>query len=264
MKPESKDPKTPFILKGDKLSFCILDFWQWNQSDLLSNNLRGHLAEFIVMKALGIESTVREEWAPYDLITKEGINIEVKSGAYLQSWHQDKPSVISFGIAESFKWDKETGKYDTLQKRQSDVYVFCVFETQDKELANPLNLNQWTFYVIPTAVLNEKLGGQKTLTLGSLKRLGPQECKYNELLETFNSIMPTKEKLTLHEAIIRLLKQEGRPMTTTEIAQKLNENKWYSKKDGSSIDPFQIHGRTKNYPQYFKREGSTVSLIETI
>lgn len=66
--------------------------------------------------------------------------------------------------------------------------------------------------------------------------------------------------MTLHEAIEQLLKQTGRPMTTTEIADGLNKNKWYQKKDGSTIDPFQIHGRTKNYPNIFNRIGSTVSL----
>jgi hypothetical protein len=64
----------------------------------------------------------------------------------------------------------------------------------------------------------------------------------------------------LHEAIIKLLEQFGRPMTTTEIANELNTNKWYQKKDGSLITSFQIHGRTKNYPQYFMRTGSMVSL----
>ncbi|MCS2966502.1 winged helix-turn-helix domain-containing protein [Bacteroides ovatus] len=51
--------------------------------------------------------------------------------------------------------------------------------------------------------------------------------------------------MTLHEAIIKLLKEKGTPMTTTEIANALNENKWYLKKDKSEITPFQIHGRTK-------------------
>ncbi len=50
-------------------------------------------------------------------------------------------------------------------------------------------------------------------------------------------------------------------MTTSEIAYELNKNKWYQKKDGSEIQPFQIHGRTRNYPQLFNRNGSTVSLI---
>ncbi len=66
--------------------------------------------------------------------------------------------------------------------------------------------------------------------------------------------------MTLHEAIIRLLKQTGRAMSTREIADALNRNKWYEKKDRSAITDFQIHGRTRNYPQFFDRNGSMVSL----
>ena len=67
--------------------------------------------------------------------------------------------------------------------------------------------------------------------------------------------------MTLHEAIEKLLKATGRPMTTHEISERLNANKWYQKKDGSKITGFQIHGRTKNYPQLFIRSGTTVSLV---
>ena len=66
--------------------------------------------------------------------------------------------------------------------------------------------------------------------------------------------------MTLHEAIVQLLKQTERAMTTHEIADKLNRNKWYQKKDGSKITDFQIHGRTKNYPQFFNRSGAIVSI----
>lgn len=66
--------------------------------------------------------------------------------------------------------------------------------------------------------------------------------------------------MTLHEAIEKLLRLKGHPMTTTEIASELNINKWYQKKDGSEIQPFQIHGRTRNYPQIFNRDGSLVYL----
>ena len=50
-------------------------------------------------------------------------------------------------------------------------------------------------------------------------------------------------------------------MSTREIADELNKNQWYQKKAGSPIDPFQIHGRTKNYAKLFNRDGSMVSLI---
>jgi len=65
----------------------------------------------------------------------------------------------------------------------------------------------------------------------------------------------------LHNAKVKLLKQKGRSMTTSEIADELNRNKWYSKKDGSLITAYQIHGRTSNYFHMFKREGSMVALI---
>lgn len=68
--------------------------------------------------------------------------------------------------------------------------------------------------------------------------------------------------MTLHEAIEKLLQQTGCSMTTREIADALNKNKWYQKKDGSLIEPFQIHCRTRNYAQLFNRNGSTVSLID--
>lgn len=68
--------------------------------------------------------------------------------------------------------------------------------------------------------------------------------------------------MTLHEAIIKLLKEKSRSMTTSEIADDLNQNKWYKKKDGTLITPFQIHGRTRNYPQFFKRQGSQVALAD--
>jgi hypoxanthine-DNA glycosylase len=67
--------------------------------------------------------------------------------------------------------------------------------------------------------------------------------------------------MTLHKAIEKLLRQTGRPMTTQQIADELNKNGWYQKKDGSTIQAFQIHGRTRNYANIFDRDGSTVSLI---
>lgn len=66
--------------------------------------------------------------------------------------------------------------------------------------------------------------------------------------------------MTLHVAIEKLLRETGRPMTTLEIADKLNTIDWYQKKDGSKITDFQIHGRIRNYSHFFNRNGTTVSL----
>lgn len=66
--------------------------------------------------------------------------------------------------------------------------------------------------------------------------------------------------MELHEAIEKLLKEEGRAMTTSEITTALNEKKWYTKKDKSEICEFQVHGRTHSLSGMFKRDGVKVSL----
>ena len=58
-----------FLNKSQPLNFNLSDFWSWNQSDLIENRTRGILAEFIVKKALEIESDKRIEWDNFDLIT---------------------------------------------------------------------------------------------------------------------------------------------------------------------------------------------------
>jgi hypothetical protein len=68
--------------------------------------------------------------------------------------------------------------------------------------------------------------------------------------------------MTLHKAIEQILQDKGQDMTTDEIAQELNKNGLYQKKDGTEISDFQIHGRTKNYPHLFNRNGKIVSLVK--
>ncbi len=58
--------------------------------------------------------------------------------------------------------------------------------------------------------------------------------------------------MLLHEAIEKLLQQERRSMTAKEIADALNVNQWYTKKDKTPLEPGQIHLRAKNYPKIFE------------
>ena len=94
----------------------------------------------IVACSLGIEDQERKEWAPYDLLTKEGIKVEIKSTRYLQTWGQKKLSAPVFGIQKTFAWDSETNTYEKEKKRQADVYVFFLHAHVDPESANPLDL----------------------------------------------------------------------------------------------------------------------------
>ena len=158
------------------------DFWEWAYSDLLVNNQRGHLAEYIVAKALGIERNKRLEWDPYDLAYKN-VKIEVKSSAYVQSWEQKRLSIISFDIAPTRLFDYETNSYEEKRKRQSDFYVFCLLEHKERETIDPLSLDQWSFFVVATPILDENLGMQKRISLSTLSKLGAQKLKFENIKE---------------------------------------------------------------------------------
>jgi len=67
--------------------------------------------------------------------------------------------------------------------------------------------------------------------------------------------------LTLHEAIAVILKKSGNDWThVKDLAQAVNEQGLYTKRDGSPVQSNQIHARTKNYTQLFEKEGPMVRL----
>ena len=177
-------PKTGeecLFFDGKNVGKNLIDFWKWSVSDLLSNATRGTFAEFIVATAVGISfSKIREEWSAFDLITDTGIKIEVKSSAYLQSWNQKDYSKIVFSIKESHYWDSDSNKQSINKYRPSDVYVFCLLDHKEKSSVNPLNLNQWKFYVLNTKRINEYKRSKHSITLKSLEKL-TNSIKYNEL-----------------------------------------------------------------------------------
>lgn len=157
---------------GQRLDHSLLDFWRWNSSDLLSNTTRGRFAEFIVASATNVDlKQVRDEWGAYDLITREGIKIEVKSSAYVQSWAQKSPSKISFGIKPAFPWNEETHKRIEIATRSANVYVFCLLHHDNKQTCDPLNLNHWEFYVLATEEVNDYKRSQHSITINSLRAL---------------------------------------------------------------------------------------------
>ncbi len=173
----------PF-LDHHPLAMTLLDFWSWSTSDLLSNATRGVLAEFIVANAVGAKlDECRKEWNPYDLETCDNIKVEVKSAAYVQSWHQKRLSKITFNVPKTRYWSADTGQMDQEAKRQADVYVFALLAHQDKATVDPMDLDQWRFYVLPTRVLNDRSRSQQSITLPSLEKLAGPGISYSELAE---------------------------------------------------------------------------------
>ena len=181
LEPKPLQPETFFTHRNKPTSFSVLDFWVWMASDVLNNTLRGIVAEYIVSQAMEACTPVRVEWDTVDITTPEGIKIEVKSSAYLQSWHQDRPSAISFGIAKTYPWDWKTNQHGETQVRSADVYVFCVLAHLDGQTVNPLELTQWEFYILPTSTLDSFLGNQKTVSLSRLKDLGAVALNYDQI-----------------------------------------------------------------------------------
>ena len=119
----------PFYADGESIGATVLDFWRWSGSDLMSNVWRGVLAEFLVARALDVTHEPRVEWAAYDLRTRAGVTVEVKSAAYAQAWPQSRPSNVTFDIApRKWVWDATTNETTELPEPQrvADVYVFCV------------------------------------------------------------------------------------------------------------------------------------------
>ncbi len=162
-----------FEFNGATAGFKLMEFWQWSVSDLVSNATRGRLAEFIVAKSLGIDTSKipRDEWQAYDLKTPDGTKVEVKSAAYIQSWYQKSLSEITFSIKKSRHWDPETNQQSKESSRQADIYVYCLLFHKDKDTINPLDLDQWKFYILSKNDLESYKRSQHSITLKSLEKL---------------------------------------------------------------------------------------------
>ena len=163
------------------LRFDVAEFWQWSCSDLVSNATRGVLAEYLVAQALGVADGVREEWAAFDITAADGTRVEVKSAAYIQSWHQEKLSPISFRVPKTRAWDRESNRQSEEMRRQADVYVFAVLAHQDQSTLNPLDVSHWEFFVVPTAQLDNRTRSQHSITLNSLRALAGEPVAYSDI-----------------------------------------------------------------------------------
>ena len=180
---EKKNGTEPLI----GLDRSLLEYWSWAHSDIASNAERGKLAEYMVACAVKSPAPCRIEWDAIDVISEDGIKIEVKSSAYLQTWKQHRFSAIQFDIAPKNGWDSESNLFSETKCRSADVYVFCLFACKEAAEANPLDVGQWEFYVLSTAVLDQCVPHQKTIGLNSLIKLGAKKIEYDQLYSHIKS-----------------------------------------------------------------------------
>lgn len=190
--PKTGDEKLSF--NNTSIKYNLLNFWQWSVSDILSNATRGRFAEFIVGTAIDLEiSDLRDEWAAYDLKTKDGIKIEIKSAGYIQCWKQEAYSKISFSIKAAKYWDPETNMSTEEAQRHADVYVFCLLKHKDQKTIDPLKLEQWSFFVLPTYKLDSYTRSKSSITLNSLEKLA-DAVEYDKLKDKIREAYTEQNK----------------------------------------------------------------------
>ena len=49
---------------------------------------------------------------------------------------------------------------------------------------DPMNLDQWEFYILPTDILDERVADQKSISLSALQRLDPFKCSFGQMATT--------------------------------------------------------------------------------
>ena len=158
---------------------ALSDFWAWALSDLRSNTTRPMLAEFLVARALGVAGAPRIEWHPHDVETADGLRVEVKSGAYLQSWPQRALSRITFGSLNAGLLDETTNSYSAERGYNADVYVFAVLRATEHAAYDALDTASWDFWVAPRNVIAST--GQRSLTLRRVEKLAAGPVVYSAL-----------------------------------------------------------------------------------
>jgi hypothetical protein len=66
--------------------------------------------------------------------------------------------------------------------------------------------------------------------------------------------------LTLHEAMQRVLTASGHPMTARELADAINRQGLYQRRDGDPLDSGQVHARVHRYSKLFRSDRGQIDL----
>ena len=177
------DPDTPILDDSCRL----VDFWRWAYSDLVSNDVRGVFAEFIVGNALGALNEPRTSWAAWDL-TYGAARIEVKATGDVQAWAPTgRTPRPSWSIGRRLGWDAQANTTTSEPLRSAHLYVLCHWRGTDPSPLNPASIEPWDFYVVPTRILNDKYSDRKTMSMSLLGQLlddgDATAAKYSTLKE---------------------------------------------------------------------------------
>lgn len=192
-----------FVDGNKSLGFNMIDFWRFQFPNIY--DYHGELAEFIVAIALGKDKADNKDiWTRYDINYTDSkqreLRIEIKASAYYHSW-QTADSKISqqrtFGISKSHSsYDdssarlagQEVEQKEDILERPNDLYVFCLNTGNTREEAYTLDVSHWEFYIVPTYILDEKCGDNKTISLNKIHSLGFEKVKFEDIREQVEKI----------------------------------------------------------------------------
>jgi len=170
-----------FHQEGQDLGVDLLDFWRWSASDLVGSIIRERLAEYIVARAVGIDTSgAPYQWETADLKTPSGVNVAVTSAAYVQGVHQTKESAALFLIRAARPQGGTAARRGVKSGGRSGVRVFALLCHRDKATIDPLNVRQWHFYVLPSAAFGSR---RRSITLKSLAKLCGDGFSFDNLRE---------------------------------------------------------------------------------
>ena len=162
------------------LSLTLLDFWRWSESDLLNSVTRTRLAEFIVASALAAWAEgPRDEHSSLDLVTPDGVEVRVKSASFLKSFHQRDLSKVIFVPQIRPSYSRAGSAHHAVCRAQ--VYVFALLDSVERATVDPLDLDQWRFFVPETSKLEALVTEQRALTVPTLDELSGGSVAYGDL-----------------------------------------------------------------------------------
>ncbi|MBQ4625098.1 MAG: hypothetical protein IJB51_11220 [Clostridia bacterium] len=191
-------PDEKFQHNGKEL-FSVLEFWQYAYSQL--EGLGDTLAEFLVAKALCVEKAENVNyWTAYDMAYRNK-RIEVKATRYVHPWNTSISKVRTFSIepTNNSYWGNSKDGVNGEKKlsRQSEVFVFCLNSNKDIHNSDPLRVDDWTFYVVPTYEINnycKDYPNQKRISLNVVKRLTKGGVAFDKLKDAVDAAINSSDK----------------------------------------------------------------------
>ena len=161
----------------------VLTFYKWAFGDLTeSDSDVGILAEYLVGDLLGCLPPNRKVQAPYDLIMKSGVTIEVKATTHKR---------VKKGRTPYYCWDVSTQSGMLKGNRPiADYWVFLIAnfprETSNApRVVQAFDLKNWKAYVVSGEQLRTA-GCTRYVSESTLRRLGVEAFPLGELRKKFN------------------------------------------------------------------------------